>query len=1180
MEQFQLFALVAVHVWISTATKILYVVPDNSTYATSCKFYSCATLSEYLLENNNTLPVVSNVQYYFLPGEHQLPADVVLQNLQNFSIIGSTNISSLPVVLVGCLGSYVISITNSYNVTIANVLFKQCNQLSLNNKYLASLFIDFCYSCTVRKVAFTNLGLKGTNLIGISRLTEIVMKSDRQLQSLFCQGISLTYWDKQSYTENRHLLILNQIHISRNKCYNSDAIGIHIVVLNIIEDLTIIIKNSLFYNLDHMALSISSRCSGSNTIIIKNCSFHHNTYAFSTEEFPYIKRPLIAIVLSHSSKSVTVEQCNFTNNYNNNHLISILIRAIKVCYSKLRYCVGPITNVTFVKCKFTKNTGELMNAKGTSRFCRANLWIIGPSKFANSVMHLHINYDDLIFISNMSVHIIGPVIITSNHAKSIMYFKSCEVSFYEDVMLASNNCYQLITLQSTCIKMMEYSNITLFKNNYLIELIEIDHDNEYKLYPLCIFQFATLKNTTNISPTLYSVNVIDNLHVIGKLSGTRTDQLVANTKRKKCSFPFYYFTPHCQWIPNAAFYDCNPKIIYKQVIKIRGQNLSYHEICHCPQNGSVNCSIDTLGPVYPGQTLQLELCTPCNDEPSILYAEVSSIHLPNSMCKVASQTETNVIHNYSKPANFTIVSEATNVCELFLSTSSHSHYINEAFYVKLLSCPVGFTLQGGICDCDPVFSTYTDKCYIDHSAIEYPADTWITAHMSYTNNTEYLISNCPMDYCLPYSSKINLLYPDTQCQFNRTGILCSQCEYPFSMVFGSSRCIKCNNLYIILISIIVITAGIVLVVLLYLLNLTVTNGTINGIIFYANIVSINDSVFLVNDNVFKPLRVFISFVNLDLGIETCFYNGMSSYAKIWLQLFFPFYLVVIALFIIMASRYSPRILRLTYTRSLPVLATLFLLSYTGVLRVVLTVLFSYSTITHLPSGHQQLVWSIDASVPLFGLKFTILFITCLVLFLLLIPFNIILSTRYLLQFKMINRFKPLLDAFQGPYKDKYYYWVAVHITIRSFLFTMYAFQTSLKLILSTMLLMIFSICSGYVHPHKNKLVNIQELLLLLNLTIMYAVSYQASEKVFSIVTNIMISLAFIQLFIIVLYHVLTYTCHCNIVIVLQTLRGKVMKLCYNNHIKYKARFDIELLNIPECTYNYNEYQDGLVSDDF
>ena len=95
---------------------------------------------------------------------------------------------------------------------------------------------------------------------------------------------------------------------------------------------------------------------------------------------------------------------------------------------------------------------------------------------------------------------------------------------------------------------------------------------------------------------------------------------------------------------------------------------------------------------------------------------------------------------------------------------------------------------------------------------------------------------------------------------------------------------ECTNVHV-LITTAIIIAGIVLVVILYLLNLTVTSGTINGITFYADIISINDSVFLVYDNVFKPLRVFISFINIDLGIETCFYNGMDSYAKMWLQLF-------------------------------------------------------------------------------------------------------------------------------------------------------------------------------------------------------------------------------------------------------------------------------------------------------
>ena len=85
-----------------------------------------------------------------------------------------------------------------------------------------------------------------------------------------------------------------------------------------------------------------------------------------------------------------------------------------------------------------------------------------------------------------------------------------------------------------------------------------------------------------------------------------------------------------------------------------------------------------------------------------------------------------------------------------------------------------------------------------------------------------------------------------------------------------------------------------------------------------------------------------------------------------------------------------------------------------------------------------------------------------------------------------------------------------------------------------MILIFLNAYHGYIRPNKNKMVNIQELSLLVNLTIIYAVSYHDSKNVFSIVTNVMISLAFIQFCTIVLYHFLTYTCHCNVVSVLQT----------------------------------------------
>ena len=299
----------------------------------------------------------------------------------------------------------------------------------------------------------------------------------------------------------------------------------------------------------------------------------------------------------------------------------------------------------------------------------------------------------------------------------------------------------------------------------------------------------------------------------------------------------------------------------------------------------------------------------------------------------------------------------------------------------------------------------------------------------------------------------------------------------------------------------------------------------------------------------------------------------------WLQLFFPLYLIIIAASIIIASRYSYRILRLTYTRSLPVLATLFLLSYNGVLRTVLTVLFSYSTITHLPSGHKQRVWSIDASVPLFGAKFTMLFIVCLMLFLLLILFNIILMfTRHLLQFRMINHFKPLLDAFQGSSKDKYYYWIAICITLRSICYALYGFQTKLRIKMATMILIFLTGYHGYIRPNKNRIVNIQELLLLINLTIMHAISLQCSEDVFSLVTNIAIGLAFFQFCIIVLYHFFTHTLHCN-AIMLHAAKQKVMMYYLSKKNQLQPQ-NLESLNIPECTHNYAEFQDELVSDDF
>ena len=116
------FILTIAENYTSAASEILYVLPDSSTSAVSCSSQPCATLSQYVLDNG-TLPVVSNVEYHFSPGEHHVPANMVLQNLQNFSIIGTAaaSNSSSSVVLFGCLQPYVLNIIDSEYVSIKNV---------------------------------------------------------------------------------------------------------------------------------------------------------------------------------------------------------------------------------------------------------------------------------------------------------------------------------------------------------------------------------------------------------------------------------------------------------------------------------------------------------------------------------------------------------------------------------------------------------------------------------------------------------------------------------------------------------------------------------------------------------------------------------------------------------------------------------------------------------------------------------------------------------------------------------------------------------------------------------------------------------------------------------------------------------------------------------------------------
>jgi len=99
------------------------------------------------------LPVVSNAEYHFLPGENHVPANMELKNLHNFSILGIINKTS-PVMLVGCLQSFTISIINSQFVIIKNIIFKHCGILLDKKTKVTNLKMFCCFSCKIQNVTF------------------------------------------------------------------------------------------------------------------------------------------------------------------------------------------------------------------------------------------------------------------------------------------------------------------------------------------------------------------------------------------------------------------------------------------------------------------------------------------------------------------------------------------------------------------------------------------------------------------------------------------------------------------------------------------------------------------------------------------------------------------------------------------------------------------------------------------------------------------------------------------------------------------------------------------------------------------------------------------------------------------------------------------------------------------
>ena len=464
--------------------------------------------------------------------------------------------------------------------------------------------------------------------------------------------------------------------------------------------------------------------------------------------------------------------------------------------------------------------------------------------------------------------------------------------------------------------------------------------------------------------------------------------------------------------------------------------------------------------------------------------------------------------------------------------------------VTVKPCPrdYGFQLsdRDKKCKCDDWLQSFTNNCDINSLFIERKKNNfWVSK--SANGGTSVLILHedpCPFHFCKDQSVNVSLDNPNVQCDFNRNGTLCGQCREQYSLALGTLHCRRCVNSSYIALAVLFFFAGIVLVIGLLLLHWTVDVGTLNGLIFYANIVHSNRVAYFQHTREITNFHtIFISWLNLDFGIETCFYDGMDVYAYSWLQFSFPIYLWFLIGAIIVICHYSQRLSNILGRNTVATLGTVLFLSYCKLLNAIIAPLSKTELTFTSTDGtfSTRSVWLYDGSVEYFAEPKHIVLglFAILILLVSFVPYTFILLCGHRLIaysdkcfLSWLNKIKPFLDVYYAPFKQEARYWIGltlfVRLTLRLIISVDVDSSHSAKLLVITSVTACLLLIKGRVYEHRHN--DILEFSFILNLCVLSIATFYLKVKDIkyigqAVISNASVGISFVTFIGILLFHI-------------------------------------------------------------
>ena len=376
---------------------------------------------------------------------------------------------------------------------------------------------------------------------------------------------------------------------------------------------------------------------------------------------------------------------------------------------------------------------------------------------------------------------------------------------------------------------------------------------------------------------------------------------------------------------------------------------------------------------------------------------------------------------------------------------------------------------------------YHDKVKCNDDSNEIKRGHWFGSIANKTTT-----SLCPNHYCeftnRKPTSEGYFELPNTidgQCNDHRVGRACGECSSGYTLSYDTTDCIsvnQCSTGWTVLVIILTCLYWIAVVAGVFSLmyfKFQISLGYLYGLIYYYSMVGIllNNNPY-VSDGAYQFTTVLSSFAQLTpqfLG-KLCFVKGLNGIDQLFIHYSHAVGVSLLLLLIVVAARYSARVSLFVSRCIIRVICLLILLSYTSIASTSLQLLLPlrFTDVEEFYTYSSPNIQYFHGRHILYGIVAIIceLIVGIGLLFLLLEP---VLN-------KKINfiKIKPLLDQFQGCYKDKYRWFAAYYLICRQVIFLIvYLFNSNYSNMLFYLqtACVIIAIVHIWIQPYQNEFLN-------------------------------------------------------------------------------------------------------------